>query len=110
MVAQRLREPGVRLATLPSGGTGAVEKVLESAGRPAGRLTSLSQGELGACFFLFFYFFILSEPKALFCALDNQFPHTYTESHSSASGCLCSWNSSFLITWKGHQEKKKREA
>lgn len=69
---------------------------------PAGRLTSLTQGELGV--------FLTSEPKALLCALDNQFPHTYTESHSSASGCLISWNSCFLITWKGHQEKKKREA
>lgn len=103
MVAQRLREPGVQLATLPSGGTGAGEKVLESAvhSGPAGRLTSLSQGELGV--------FLTSEPKALFCALDNQFPHTYTESHSSASGCLSSWNSGFLITWKGHQEKRSEK-
>lgn len=103
MVAQRLREPGVQLATLSSGGPGAGEKVQESAVHSghAGRLTSLSQGELGA--------FLTSEPKALFCALDNQFPHTYTESHSSASGCLGSWNSGFLITWKGHQEKRSEK-
>lgn len=104
MVAQRLREPGVQLATLPSGGMRGDEKVLERAvhSGPAEGLTSLRQGELGA--------FLTSEPKALFCALDNQFPHTYTESRGSASGCLGSWNSGFLITWKGHQEKRSEKS
>lgn len=103
MIAQRLREPGIQLATLPSSGMGAGEKVLESAMLSGleGRLASLTQGEVGV--------FLTLEPQALLCALDNQFPHTYTESHSSASGCLVSWNSCFLITWKGHQEKKKKK-
>lgn len=51
--------------------------------------------------------FSAQQPPAEFCAPDNKFPHTYTESSVSASGCLASWNSCLLITWKGHQKKKK---
>ena len=51
---------------------------------------------------------LAQELQAEFCAPDNEFPHTYTESSVSASGCLVSWNSCLLITRKGHQKKKKK--